>query len=46
LKKFSSHEPRLKEIIVDLWIHYSLMIYKVPILLLNGKLERMKEFYV
>ncbi|MDQ7818127.1 MAG: hypothetical protein RDU14_13960 [Melioribacteraceae bacterium] len=46
LKKFNSHEPRLKEKLVDLWIHYSLMLFKVPILLLNGKLKRMKEFYV
>lgn len=45
LKKFNSHEPRLKEKLVDLFIHYSLMIYKVPVLLLNGKLKRMKEFY-
>jgi hypothetical protein len=45
LKKFNSHEPRLKEKLVDLFIHYSLMIYKVPILLLNRKLERMNEFY-
>ncbi len=45
LKKFNSHEPRLKEKLVDLWIHYSLTIIKVPILLLNGKLKRMNEFY-
>ncbi|NMB81440.1 MAG: ferritin-like domain-containing protein [Ignavibacteria bacterium] len=45
LKKFNSHEPRLKEKLVDLWIHYSLMLFKVPVLLFNGKLKRMNGFY-
>ncbi len=45
LKKSDSHMPRLKEKLTDLWIHYSLMIIKVPVLLFNGKLKRMTEFY-
>ena len=45
LKKSNSHLPRLKENIIDLWIHYSLIVIKVPILLLNGKLKRMSKFY-
>ncbi len=45
LKRSNSHMPRLKEKLTDLWIHYSLMIIKVPVLLFNGKLKRMNEFY-
>lgn len=45
LKKSNSHLPRLKEKLADLWIHYSLMIIKVPVLLFNCKLKRMTEFY-
>lgn len=45
LKKSDSHMPRLKEKFTDLWIHYSLMIIKVPVLLFNGTLKRMTEFY-
>lgn len=45
LKKSNSHMPRFREKLTDLWIHYSLMIIKVPILLFNGKLKRRSEFY-
>ncbi|TSA26737.1 MAG: ferritin-like domain-containing protein [Ignavibacteriales bacterium] len=45
LKKSNSHMPRLRENLTDLWIHYSLMIIKVPFLLFNGKLKRRSEFY-
>ncbi|MEO1514077.1 MAG: ferritin-like domain-containing protein [Bacteroidota bacterium] len=45
LEKYESHTPQFQEKITDLWIHYSLMLLKVPFLFFNLRLERMTAFY-
>ena len=45
LKKNRRHLPRFQERLTDLWIHYSLMLFKIPFLFLNLKLPRQTSFY-
>lgn len=45
LKKFKSHSPDFQEKITDLWIHYSLLFLKIPLLFLNFNLKRVDIFY-
>ena len=45
LKKHNSHLPHFQERITDLWIHYSLVLVKIPLLFLNVKLPRINKFY-
>ena len=40
-----SHLPRFQERITDLWIHYTLLLIKIPVLFLNPSLRRIKQFY-
>ena len=45
LEKKQSHLPQFQERITDLWIHYSLMLFKIPFLFVNPRLKRLQAFY-
>lgn len=45
LKKSGTHLPRFQERITDLWIHYSLLLFKIPFLYLNPRVRRLEAFY-
>lgn len=45
LKKYNSHKPYFQEKLTDLWIHYSLVLLKIPFLFFNFRLKRMETFY-
>jgi len=45
LEKHGSHTPEFQEKITDLWIHYSIMLVKAPLLFCNFRLSRKKAFY-
>ncbi len=45
LEKEDGHLPRFQERITDLWIHYSIILVKAPLLFSNVRLKRMEEFY-
>lgn len=45
LQKHGSHTPEFQEKITDLWIHYTIMLVKAPLLFLNFRLSRMNSFY-
>lgn len=45
LKKRNSHMPGFEEKFTDLWIHYSILLIKFPILFFNFRLARMNKFY-
>ena len=45
LRKSGSHMPKFQERITDLWIHYSLLLFKIPFLFLNPRLKRLEAFY-
>jgi hypothetical protein len=44
LERRSSHLPGFEERFTDLWIHYSLMLLKIPILFLNPRTPRRESF--
>jgi hypothetical protein len=44
LERQDSHLPGLEERFTDLWIHYSLMLLKIPILFLNPRTPRRDSF--
>ena len=45
LKKSGTHLPKFQERITDLWIHYSLLFFKIPFLFLNPRVKRLDAFY-
>lgn len=45
LQKRGSHLPQFQEKATDLWIHYSLMLFKIPFMFLNFRLPRLQEHY-
>ena len=45
LKKRNGHLPGFEEKFTDLWIHYSILLIKFPMLFLNFRLARMNKFY-
>lgn len=45
LKKSDTHLPRFQERITDLWIHYTLLLFKIPFLFLNPRVKRLEAFY-
>ena len=45
LEKRNSHLPGYEEKFTDLWIHYSILLIKFPVLFFNFRLARMNEFY-
>ncbi len=45
LEKRKHHLPGFQEKFTDLWIHYSILLIKFPILFLNFRLGRMSDFY-
>jgi hypothetical protein len=45
LTKWDAALPRFQEKMTDLWIHYSLVMVKIPMLFLNWRLRRMETFY-
>ncbi len=45
LSKHGSQLPQFQERITDLWIHYSLLLFKIPFLYLNPRLSRQTSFY-
>jgi hypothetical protein len=45
LQKWGKSLPRFQEKITDLWIHYSLVWVKIPLLVVNWRLKRMDDFY-
>jgi len=38
------HKPGLEERFTDLWVHYSLMLLKLPLLFANAPLPRLGAF--
>ena len=44
LRSRGSHEPGLRERLTDLWVHYSLILLKFPVLFLNPFHPRLKRF--
>lgn len=44
LEKRGSHLPGLAERLADLWIHYSLVLLKIPILFFSRRTPRLQEF--
>lgn len=44
LEKKGSHLPGLSERLADLWIHYSLVLLKIPLLFFSLRTPRLKEF--
>lgn len=44
LEKFESHRPRLKERLADALAHYSLMLYRIPLLFMNFRLKPLERF--
>ena len=44
LRTRGSHQPGFEERFTDLWIHYSLMLLKIPILFLNPRTARRESF--
>ena len=44
LKSRGSHEPGLRERVTDLWVHYSLILLKFPVLFLNPFQPRLERF--
>jgi hypothetical protein len=45
LRRRGSHLPGFQESVTDLWIHFSIMYVKAPLLFLNWRLGRMTEFH-
>jgi hypothetical protein len=45
LEQRGAHLPGFEERFTDLWVHYSLMLIKMPILFLNFRAGRMEKFY-
>ncbi len=45
LKTRGGAEPGFQEKVTDLWIHYSLMLIKIPFLFVNPRVKRMQAFY-
>lgn len=45
LRKKNSHLPGFEERFTDLWIHYSIVLIKFPLLFCNFRLRRMTQFY-
>jgi hypothetical protein len=46
LQQRGSHLPGFEERFTDLWIHYSLMLIKIPILFVNLRMRRLTTFPV
>jgi hypothetical protein len=44
LRSRGSHEAGIRERISDLWVHYSLILIKFPLLFLNPFLPRLDQF--
>ena len=44
LRERGSHLPGFEEKFTDIWIHYSLMLLKIPILFLNVRMRRLATF--
>jgi hypothetical protein len=44
LQRRGSHLPGFEERFTDLWIHYSLMLMKIPVLFLNLRTPRLTQF--
>ncbi len=44
LQSRGSHEPGLRERLTDLWVHYSLILLKFPVLFLNPFQPRLERF--
>lgn len=44
LRARGSHEPGFEERFTDLWVHYSLMLLKFPLVFLNAALPRRRAF--
>lgn len=44
LERFQSHRPRLKEKVADAVAHYSLMLYRLPLLFMNFRLKPLERF--
>ncbi len=45
LEQRNAHLPGFEERFTDLWVHYSLMLVKMPILFLNSRTRRRTIFY-
>lgn len=45
LEKRNSHQPGFQEKFTDLWIHYSILLIKFPLLFFNFRLSRLDSFY-
>jgi hypothetical protein len=45
LEARKEHLPQFQEKVTDLWIHYSIVLIKAPMLFLNYRLKRMQCFY-
>jgi len=44
LEAKGGHQPGLRERLTDLWIHYSLVLIKIPLLFLNAFTPRVPQF--